>query len=73
MTEPCSYVKKTYNVPADLGRRVVVNGKHGIIVADRGQYIGIEYDEQPSVIHNCHPTWEVQYLDMAEAAQAKGQ
>lgn len=61
----CSYVRQHYDVPAEVGRRVVVNGKPGIIAEDKGQYIGVNFDEdQPGDIKNCHPTWEVQYLDM---------
>lgn len=67
MTESCAYVKKTYNVPADIGRRVVVDGKPGIIAADKGTYIGVNFDEdQPGVIKNCHPTWNVEYLEMGQ-------
>lgn len=62
---PFEYVKSTYNVPAEIGRRVVVNGKAGTIVADRGHYIGVNFDhDHPGRINNCHPTWEVTYLDV---------
>lgn len=61
----CAYVKQYYGVPADIGRRVVVNGKPGIIAADCGHYIGVNFDsEQPGEISNCHPTWEVVYGEM---------
>jgi hypothetical protein len=60
-----SYASTTYNVPADLGRRVTVNGKPGIIAEDRGHYIGVNFDtDQPGTISNCHPTWRVVYGDM---------
>ena len=56
------YVKEYYGVPADVGRRVIVNGKPGIIVADRGHYIGVNFDaDKPGVISNCHPTWKTEY------------
>lgn len=58
----CEYVRNVYNVPAEIGVRVVVNGKPGIIAADRGNYIGVNFDsDKPGVIKNAHPTWEVQY------------
>lgn len=58
----CEYVRDTYGVPADIGVRVVVSGEPGIIVADRGNYIGVNFDrDKPGVIKNAHPTWEVQY------------
>lgn len=56
------YAKTYYNVPADIGRRVIVNGKPGIIVEDRGNYIGVNFDsDKPNIISNCHPTWKVEY------------
>ncbi|MGO4379658.1 hypothetical protein AB4Z19_15385 [Pseudoduganella sp. RAF19] len=61
----CEYVREHYEVPAEIGRRVVINGKPGIIAADRGHYIGVNFDEdKPGVIANAHPTWEVVYGDM---------
>ena len=63
----CEYVKKYYGVPADIGRRVVVNGKPGIIAQDRGHYIGVNFDHhQPGAISNCHPTWKVEYGEMGK-------
>lgn len=59
------YVRNYYNVPAAIGRRVTVSGNPGIIAADRGHYIGVNFDsDKPGVIHNCHPTSEVKYGDM---------
>lgn len=61
------YAKEQYGVPADIGRKVIVNGRSGIIAADRGNYIGVNFDDQKAgVISNCHPTWEVTYLDMGK-------
>ena len=58
------YVKRHYGVPAGMGIRVVVQGKPGIIAADRGHYIGVNFDEDPpGDIVNVHPTDEVEYLD----------
>lgn len=59
------YASKYYNVPADIGRRVTVDGKPGIIAEDRGHYIGVNFDaDRPGHISNCHPTWRVEYLGM---------
>lgn len=61
----CEYVKQHYGVPADIGRRVTVDGKPGIIEADKGNYIGVNFDsDKPGDISNCHPTWRVEYLEM---------
>lgn len=61
------YVREYYGVPAERGRRVIVGGKPGIIAADRGHYIGVNFDEdKPGVIKNAHPTSEVEYLGLAK-------
>ncbi len=63
--EPLKYVRDTYGVPAQIGRRVIVSGRKGIISDDLGQYIGVNFDDdKPSVISPCHPTSEVEYLGM---------
>lgn len=60
-----NYAKQHYGVPADIGRRVVVDGKPGIIAADRGHYLGVNFDHhKPGHISNCHPTWRVEYQGM---------
>lgn len=65
MSELFAYVRQHYGVPAALGRRVTIDGKSGVIAADRGHYIGVNFDaDKPGVICNAHPTWEAQYLDM---------
>lgn len=59
------YASEYYGVPADIGRRVTVSGKPGIITADRGHYIGVTFDsDKPGTIYNCHPASEVVYGDM---------
>ncbi len=59
------YAANYYNVPSDIGRRVTVNGKPGIIAEDRGHYIGVNFDaNKPGDIRNCHPTDHVIYLEM---------
>lgn len=66
----CAYVKQQYGVPASIGRRVIVNGKPGIIAVDAGHYIGVNFDsDAPGVISNCHPTWEVVYGEMGVIRQ----
>ena len=61
----CEYVREYYGVPAEIGRRVVCYGKPGIIAEDRGHYIGVNLDEdKPGVVHNYHPTDQVEYLLM---------
>lgn len=58
----CEYVRDNYGVPAELGRRVTIYGKPGVIAADRGHYIGVVFDGDKSHhISNCHPTDGVEY------------
>ncbi|WP_298705555.1 hypothetical protein [uncultured Variovorax sp.] len=60
-----AYIRETYSVPAELGRRVTVYGRPGVIAADRGHYIGVNFDDaKPGVVANAHPTSEVEYLGM---------
>ncbi len=62
VSQPFEYVRTYYKVPAEMGRRVVVNGQPGIIVEDRGHHIGVNFDsDKPGVVKPCHPTWEVEY------------
>ena len=64
---PCEYVRNAYGVPAEIGRRVVIYGKPGIIAEDRGHYIGVTFDsDRPSVVSNAHPTDGVQYGEMGK-------
>ena len=59
---PFGYVRQHYGVPACFRRRVVVDGKPGIITEDRGQYIGVNFDsDKPGSVTICHPTWQVEY------------
>lgn len=63
----CEFVRQQYGVPAEIGRRVIVDGKPGIIAADRGGRIGVNFDaDKPNMIYDCHPTWKVEYLEMGE-------
>ena len=63
----CDYAADQYGVPACIGRRVTVSGRPGIIIADRGHYIGVNFDcDKPGVIQNAHPTSDVVYGDMGD-------
>lgn len=67
MSHNFAYVRQRYNVTAEVGGRVIANGKPGIILADRGNYIGVVLDSDlKKRICKYHPTWEIQYGDMAE-------
>lgn len=58
------YIKRRYNVPAELGREVVMDGRKGVITEDCGHYLGvIFYDDPNKFLAYCHPTWAMEYLD----------
>lgn len=61
----CEYARQYYGVPAEIGRRVVMNGRPGVIAEDRGQYVGVLFDDcKPGDFLPCHPTWEMRYGEM---------
>lgn len=61
------YINQHYGVNACIGRKVVVDGKSGIISAGRGNYIGVNFDsDKPGTISNCHPIWRVQYGEIGK-------
>lgn len=65
------YVREYYGVPAEIGRRVVVGGKPGVIAEDRGHYIGVNFDaDKPGIVRNCHPTCDVVYGEMGQIRRA---
>src|SRR3954464_16043682 len=62
--EMFSYIKETYKVPAEMYREVLVDGNKGVITADLGNYIGVNfYDRETHEPSPCHPTWRVEYLE----------
>lgn len=59
------YINKTYGVNACIGRRVIVYGMPGTIIKDCGNRLGVNFDNRkPGHVSRCHPTSEVQYLDV---------
>lgn len=67
-----AYVRQHYKVPAEVGRLIIADGEPGVILADRGQYIGVVLDsDSKKRIRNYHPTWEMQYGEMAEKLPLK--
>ena len=59
------YVREYYKVPAEIGRRVIVAGKEGVIVGGVGPYVNVLFDkDNPGSAGPCHPMWKVEYLDI---------
>ena len=66
----CDYVRNYYGVPAEIGRRVSVNGRDGIIAEDRGNHIGVLFDDSnPNQIVPCHPMWKVDYHGLGKVRE----
>lgn len=55
------YIKEAYGVNAEVGQRVIVDGKPGRIIGFDGAYLRVRFDGE-TVAVNCHPTWRVTYL-----------
>ncbi len=56
------YVRRFYDVPAELERRIVFDGRPGVIVGAEGGrlLVWLDGDEHRVPVH---PTWRVDYLD----------
>ena len=68
----CEYVSRFYNVPACIGRRILADGKPGIIAENRGAYLGVLLDEdKPNHIKFYHPTWKIEYLGMGKVRKMR--
>jgi len=59
---PLGYIRFYYDVPAWPGRRVVVDGKPGVIVGGRDAYLLVRFADG---VMPCHPTWRVEYVEEA--------
>lgn len=58
------YIKNRYQVPAEIGREVLLKDRKGVIAEDMGNYVGVLFDDcKPGHISPCHPTWEMTYLE----------
>lgn len=60
-----AWTRKTYNVPAKRGGRVIYTGngkiEYGTIVSASGSYLNIRLDGWAGS-SPFHPTWELRYL-----------
>ena len=51
----CEYVRDYYKVPAELGRLVDYGDRSGVIAEDRGNYVGVNFNDcKPGDITNIH-------------------
>jgi len=58
------YIIDYYKVPAEINREIEFDGRKGMIVEDRGNYIGVNfYDDKPDTVKSLHPTYNVTYLE----------
>jgi hypothetical protein len=56
------YVRRFYDVPAELGRRILWDGEPAAAVGADGSYLSVQFDGDPGPV-SLHPTWRVDYLD----------
>lgn len=63
----CEYARRVYGVPAEIGRRVEVDGEPGVIARDMGNYIGILLDkDKPNHVFPYHPCSKIKYFGMGK-------
>jgi hypothetical protein len=59
------YIRKSYNVPAKRGMRVIANTEPGVITGSDGHYLRVRLDIMNRSLRY-HPTWEITYLTKQE-------
>lgn len=68
------YIRKTYDVPANLGGRVRYTGgrepRDGTIMGTEGAYLMLKLDGDRLETGPYHPTWEIEYLPRAQVGEA---
>lgn len=60
-SDPVSYVREMYGVPAEVGRRVLFNGEPAEITGGDGHYLQIVLGTAREPMR-VHPTWHLDYL-----------
>jgi len=64
MEHELEYIRKTYGVPAEIGRSISFNGSAGEIVGTQGARLKIRLDERPLETLLVHPVWMMDYYLM---------
>ena len=65
LDQSLTYIRNYYGVPAEIVRRVTIDGKPGVIVKGINAYIGVVMDcDKPTEIFPYHPTNLVEYGEM---------
>ena len=55
-----AYIRAVYGVPAQIGGRVTIDGKRGMIAGADGGHLRVLLDADASTVY-AHPTWNVVY------------
>lgn len=64
-SDPTSYVREMYGVPAKVGGRIVLNGMAGVIEGGDGARLRVRIDSHPEWgAISAHPTWRMEYVDV---------
>lgn len=61
-------IRRQYQVPLKPHAPIEYQERRGQVVGTDGQYIWIQLDGEAQPIGPCHPTWEMRWLDTANAA-----
>jgi hypothetical protein len=56
------YIRRAYGVPAQVGMRVKVDGRPGVLIqhTSHQHYLRVRFDGAAHDV-NAHPTWRVEY------------
>ena len=63
-SDPLSYIRERYKVPADVGRRVTIyTGERGMIVGGDGGHLLVRVADalHDHPVVRLHPTWKIEY------------
>jgi len=55
------WIRRHYNVPAKRGMKVIAQGRKGIIVGSKGEYLRVRVEGEKNTI-SFHPEWEMEYI-----------
>ena len=55
------WIREHYNVPAKRGMGVIAQGRKGMIVGSKGEYLRVRIEGEKNII-SFHPEWEMEYI-----------
>jgi len=55
------WIRERYNVPARRGRKVIAQGRKGVIVGSKGEYLRVRVEGEKNIL-SFHPEFEMEYI-----------